>query len=141
MTQATREYLLGLIARIDELMPLEPAAGDGPVDYETFKARQRELDGVVQQLVNTEGARHGHSNGVETLRLAGVLVSCTSGPHGLLRGWQRAAQRKIEQLGPSYETDKLHRDMAADPMIRAAGDVFSPYGSGPAPIQPRKAPK
>jgi len=118
------------------------------MEYEEFRAHQRELAAVVQQFAREEGGRHSHSNGAEVLALAGVRASCTTGPHGLLRNWQNAARRKIKTL-VTCDADPAHYKRTPPPYSIEAGmngglgrdetdDPINLAGSGPVPIEPRE---
>lgn len=82
------DYRLVHVARWPD--PKEPKD-----DHESWNRRQRELDAIVADLVKFERARLSSTNGADTITLAGIRSSATSGPHGLLRNWQAAARRAL----------------------------------------------
>lgn len=84
-----------LIARIEAETPAENPPNGMYLEYEAFRAWQRDIDAFAEKLVAEEGGRLGHATGAAVIRLAGVQASCTSGPKGLLDNWRRAAERKI----------------------------------------------
>lgn len=50
---------------------------------------------AIDRLVAEDGATLRFSSGTYHLRLGGIGGSCTSGGHGLLDSWLRAARRRI----------------------------------------------
>lgn len=83
------------------------ALPDGPSNAGSASAAVAHIDlcasvarNLIDELIRTEGGsvKYGNDN---RLRLAGVVTTCTSGPHQLLRNWQTAARRRIAQAGPT----------------------------------------
>lgn len=71
--------LSALVERIDCDLPAMPA---------------REL---IDEFCETQGGVFRDRGFEMTLRVAGVVTSCTSGPAHLLRNWQQAARRRIAE--------------------------------------------
>ncbi|ASY69366.1 hypothetical protein [Sinorhizobium fredii] len=59
-------------------------------------ARQAEAQ-ILIDLRDSEGATFKDSGLGVTLKLAGIRTTCTAGAAGVLRNWQAAAWRNIEQ--------------------------------------------
>ena len=105
-----QENLTRLVALIDRLVREGgPRCGERP-DWPAHRARLaawekrpgEEPEAIKAHLASHEGARFSRRPGYEcAVKLAGIRSSCTGGEWGVLRNWQTAARRKIEQGGLS----------------------------------------
>lgn len=92
-----------LIALIQEKRAAIPMLEDHGTDWAAASAARekfhRAYDDILVHLAEKEGAKTaGSPSAGQTLRLAGVITSCTYGAHGLLANWQLAAHRRIAKL-------------------------------------------
>ena len=61
---------------------------------------QRDPDWIIRDLCERFGGKADFKDGTCSLRIAGVVATCTAGGAGLLKGWQQAARRKLLGLRP-----------------------------------------
>lgn len=88
-----------LVREADERLGERP---DWSADREGWRAyddhRNAEMRVIKAHLTSKEGARFSHRPAYEaSMKLAGIRTSCTGGEWGLLRNWQSAARRRVQQ--------------------------------------------
>lgn len=66
-------------------------------DDAAWRAARNAETQILIDLRDTEGATFRDDGLGATLKLAGIRTTCTAGAAGVLRNWQSAASRKIEQ--------------------------------------------
>lgn len=95
MNKLQLERLIALIdhdlAQVDADRPAH-----GAMSHEDWKKHDAGIAAAIARLEKNEGARFKDGSEAQ-LKMAGVSTTCTGGRHGLLRNWQNAARRKIDQ--------------------------------------------
>lgn len=114
------ENLHRIIARIDALMPSDEPSNGLIMNYDELRAFQANVRRVIDLLVAAEGGRFSSQGDTLRLRLAGVQSTCTQGPSGLLRNWQTAARRKLEEAADEAAKLRKRIDRLSDSDYRVA---------------------
>jgi len=91
-----KQNLERLIGVIDSKLAAIPDAGY--TDHDAWRRRQRALDDALRAVVDDEKGTANTQADAATLKLAGIRTSATGGSLALLRNWQNAARRRINQI-------------------------------------------
>lgn len=91
--------LVDAMATVSQLLEeAERAAGDYADDPQNWHARHHhEMDKLRVLLQSQHGARISSRWDNQSVLIAGIRSSSTSGLAGALRNWMKAARRRIEQ--------------------------------------------
>lgn len=85
----------------------------------------------AETLGRIHGARFDFRGGAYEMRLAGIAGTSTMSRDAAKESWVRAARKRIA---------RAHDDSLGQPVSETAQsvDVYSPWGSGPVPIERRE---
>ena len=91
------ENVTRLVALVDEKLAADVTASrPDAASYEACRQRAAYGKAIIDDLAENEGARFSDRM-APTLTMSGIKSSCTAGHLALLRNWQAAARRRIEQ--------------------------------------------